>query len=73
MKQNTSTEPVILDVSKNPLLLMAKTFGKITLGEKKYSYLKNQDALIREDLMKKYSLFIQQKRTWEDFLVAISN
>ena len=73
MKQNQNTEPVILEVSKSPTLSMAKAFGSITLNDKKYSYVKSQDALIRFDLVKKYTTFVEQRRSWGEFIDSVKN
>lgn len=64
-------KPVILEVSKNPLLSIAKNFGSITLDKKKYIYIKSQDALILNDLIKKYTTHIEHGKTWQQFLELI--
>lgn len=65
--------PVILDVSSNPIYSMAKTFGSITLNQKKYCYINSQDALIRQDLLKKYTLCVEQRKTWDEFIELVKN
>lgn len=65
-------ELVILNVSENPILSMAKTFGSITLNDKKYCYINSQDALIRQDILKKYTLCVEQRKSWEDFLKLVN-
>lgn len=72
MKIETA-EPVITNVSQNPIYSMAKTFGSITLNQKKYCYINSQDALIRQDLLKKYTLCVEQRKTWEEFLLLVKN
>jgi hypothetical protein len=48
-----------------------KTTGNghsITLDQKKYCYINSQDALIRQDLLKKYTSHIEQRKSWSEFL-----
>jgi hypothetical protein len=67
------TESVIMNVSSNPVYSMAKTFGSITLNDKKYCYINSQDALIRQDLLKKYTLCVEQRKTWDEFIELVKN
>jgi hypothetical protein len=63
--------PVLLKVSENPIYSIAKTFGSITLDQKKYCYINSQDALIRQDLLKKYTSHIEQRKSWSEFLDSV--
>jgi hypothetical protein len=63
---------VIVEVSKKEFAALAKSFGKITLGETKYFYINSQDALIKQDLIKKYTEHIEQRKSWKQFLEIYS-
>lgn len=64
---------LILDGSKQPFLSIGCRFGGMTVWNRKYIYMAEQDAFLREDFVKKFNAHKKAKGTWEQFIEVIKN
>lgn len=69
--ENNNAPILILYVQNQPYLSIAKMFGRITFKNKRYTYLPEHDALLRDVWMKKYEKHKNEGNSWQDFLQIV--
>ncbi len=68
---NTQKAILILDVSRQPYISIARHYGGIKIQGEEYCYIDEHDALILKKHFPKYKKHIKNSGTWEDFVELI--
>jgi hypothetical protein len=70
---DTTKVILILDVSRQPYISIARHYGGIKFQGEEYCYIDEHDALLKQKYMSKYKKHIKNSGTWEDFVELIRN
>jgi hypothetical protein len=67
MSKNKNAPIIIMEASKQPFLSIGTIYGKINTYGQNYTYIKNEDAFLREDYINEHKKF----KNWDEFKESI--
>jgi hypothetical protein len=68
-KKDKNAPIVIMEASKQPYLSIGTIYGAINFNGQKYTYIKAEDAFLRQDYLPEYN----KCKKWVDFIEKIKN
>ena len=66
-KKDKNAPIVISEASKQPFLSIGTIYGAISSNGQKYTYIKAEDAFLRQDYLAEYN----KCKNWDDFIEKI--
>jgi len=67
MSKNKNAPIVVLEASKQPFLSIGTIYGAISFNGQKYTYIKAEDAFVRQDYLAEYN----KCKKWDKFIEKI--